>query len=272
MIIHYESPAQMAFDAIKNCAAQESMRRLSEDFLGVGASGIESMLRQGGEESNVPAALKLLDKLAVALPETVGAEWVASPGGAYPIVPEALAGFPMPMRRKVTLSKDTAPIRVGVVNTVSAGIQEDAYQARSAAVLAILMHLNNAGRAVELYYLATMHGRDTGETVLVTKIPSLPLSLAECSMALGNLAFARRIPFAIGEQYNGFNGHWPRGFDAPNGTEYCAGLAKRLGFQMILPTLYLSEARELLDDPAAWMLGKYQALQALLGEDSDLAA
>lgn len=271
MIRYFDSPAHMARTAAESHSkrqANSQWNMTDESWSGPGQSGIESMLRIGGDESDVPAAMKLLDKLSLELPETERAEFVPSVCGAFPCVPDAIIGMPEPMRQRQTVPNDGAPIRIGVVTTVSADISLEAFRAKAAALLAILIHLNNAGRAVELYGISTMAGGDkSGETVLAYRIATSPMSLAECNMALGNLAFARRIPFTIACQCNDFDGRWPydAGWDnGDNGAGYCANLAKRMGFNMILPCLHSSEAQEITSNPAKWMLAKYNAIQAQL--------
>lgn len=263
MLREFESPADMARFAARVCSSQQAWNNSDQSWSGVNASGLSAMLEKGGDESDVPAALALLDKLSALLPETDRAVYAPSVSGAYPCVPDAIIGLPKSMRRKVADYSNNAPIRVGVVTTVSAAIDRDAFRKKAAAMLAILMHLNNSGRAVELYGVSILHGADTGETVITYRIASNPVSLAECNMALGNLAFARRIPFAIGEKLNSFNGEWPTQFSTSDmGADYCARLGKRLGFQMLLPPLYESESRAIKADPAEWMLAKYAAIQA----------
>lgn len=268
MIRYFESPADMANFAHANCANEKHWNNDDTSWAGDKWKGISAMLANGGDDSDVPKAMELMEKLSMLLPETEGAEFVPSVAGAYPCVPDALLGLPEPMRARAPVLGDSKPIKLGVVTTVSAGIDARAFRAKSAAMLAILLHLANSGRAVELYGISTMQGSEGGETVLAYRIPSAPLSMAECNMALGNLAFARRIPFAIGETINGFNGKWPRAFDeSHHGRDYCADLAARMGFNMILPPLHYDEAESIVADPAEWMTTKYNAIQAQITND-----
>lgn len=263
MIKTFDSPAAMARYAAETCSGAASWKHDAVGFLGPTPTGIDSMLGAGGDESDVPRALELLATMEASFPETERAEFLPSVAGAYPCVPDFLSGLPEPMRCKTYVPNLGAPIKLGVVTTVSADIKKDAYAARSAAMLAILMHLNNTGRAVELYGVSMTHGTKDGETICLYRIPSVPLSLAEANMALGNLAYSRRIIFAIGEQHNAFNGRWPTGFsESDNGKAYTARIAKREGFQMILPPLHVNEAKAVVADPAKWMLDKYSAIQA----------
>lgn len=264
MIHYFDSPAHIVRFTAEKCGKAESWVSGSRDhFLGSGPSAINSMLAKGGDESDVPAARRLLARMEASFPETERAYFAPSVAGAYPCVPDAIIGMPEPMRAKAYQPNDGAPIKLGVVTTISAQIGADAYAARSAAMLAILMHLNNTGRAVELYSVSMTHGIKDGETICICRIPSVPLSLAEANMAMGNLAFSRRIPFAIGEALNEFDGRWPVDFsESDNGKAYTAAIAKREGFQMILPPLHANEAKAVMADPAKWMLTKYEAIQA----------
>lgn len=268
MIKYFNSPNEMARLAMTECASTEAWNNSRVEWSGPRGAELTAMLEKGGDDSDVPAARALLEKFEMEFPETDRSMFVPSVAGAYPCVPDALLGMPESMRVKTIVFNSGSPIKLGVVTTISAGIKTDAYRKRSAAMLAILMHLQNTGRAIELYSISMLHGQDTGETVLITRIPSVPLSLAESNMATGNLAFSRRIPFAISKKFNNFNGAWPTKFsNSDNGITYCQDLAKRTGFQMILPPLHRNEADKVKADPVKWMLAKYEAIQAAIDED-----
>src|SRR5919106_1737658 len=62
-----------------------------------------------GDDSYVPQAEALLEQISLAMPATERRDWIAAPAGAYPVVPEALAGLPTPMRARVRVNDDRAP-------------------------------------------------------------------------------------------------------------------------------------------------------------------
>jgi hypothetical protein len=266
MITLYESAAEACRDA-KARYPHETHLTAKDHWYGPDSfARIQSMAEAGGDERCVPAAERLLTKLEAEFPETLRTTYEPSIAGGVVIVPDYLAGIPECMRLRTPALAETAPIKLGVLTTISSNVSQEAFEARAVATLAILMQLVNSGRAVELWGLNCLHGREGGETVIATKVAT-PLSLADAGLVLANIGFTRRL-YALGEA-NGFNGGWPVMFDTPCGVEYAAGLAKRMGFQMILPALYGSEAKQVLADPLAWSLARYREIQARIGEASE---
>lgn len=225
----------------------------------------ETMANGKGDESLVTRAKALIEKLELELPETEKACFMPSVAGAYPCVPDALIGYPEPMRAKTPVLDTGNPIRLAVNNACSGGISAEQFQARAACVLAIVMRLASAGRAVELYAMSTGNGDDKDqETVIAIKVETNPLSLAEAGYQLTNLGFTRRIMYGCKlVMGNGYAHRWPGKYNhGDNGVEYHAKLTKRLGFDMILPALFLDEANAISKDPVKWTLAKYHAIQA----------
>lgn len=232
---------------------------------GKSASETREIIARGGSEEYVKKAESMLEKMELALPETQRAEFFPSVSGAYPCVPDAILGMPEPMRAKTIVYTDAAPIRIGMIVTVSADVSEHAILQRGIAMLAVLFHLQNSGRAVELWSISILNCPNdaNNESVVATKVCNGVLSLAEASMVLCETSLARRIPFTVQFGLHNSCGGWPGKFDYQDGGKtYAAALAKRMGFQMILPALTAHEQREVTSNPAKWMLAKYSAIQA----------
>lgn len=266
-IQRYESmtAALSAVEAAK-CSNSNFTWGQSDSWAGDSGEALKRMILGGGDDRNIAEAMTLLDRLLDEMPETDRRHWVGSVVGGRPCVPSALSGRPKAMRRMSVDKSLGAPIKVGCITTISAGINHKQFQRKAVCLLAVVMHLANSGRPVELWGLNTVGANNAeGEEVIMTKIDTAPLSLSQAGMVLANIGYTRRLGYSLGA-VNGFNGGWPRGFDQPSGVEYGAKLAKRLGFNMVLPALHLGEANAMEKDPLAWTVTKYREILATVGE------
>lgn len=206
-----------------------------------------------GDTSLVPEAERLLDKLDQTI-ETTKREWDRSPAGAFIMVPEAIVGLPTPARRAVYRADEHSPITILVCSSSSAGIRADTLMKRGTTVLALTMALARI-RPVSLWTVATLHGADTGETVLSARITTDPLDLATAAYVLTSAGFARRLTYGIGYAVNDFNGHWPRQFGYGDPAPYYKHLAETLSPDPSR-TLVIGAAQlgdELLQTPLVWI-------------------
>jgi len=140
-------------------------------------------LSQTGDTALVPEAELLLSKLDTAI-ETTRPQWQRSPAGAFCSVPDVLAGLPTPMRRRVDVPDERAPITILVCSSCSAGIDAKTMQKRGTVILALVMALSRL-RPVSLQSLATTYGIDAeGETIITNEINTAPLDLATACYVL----------------------------------------------------------------------------------------
>jgi hypothetical protein len=145
-----------------------------------------------GDTTLVAQAEDLIAQLEVAV-EAPRSEWTRSAAGAYPIVPEALAGHPDPMRRRHMIADERAPLRVVIDLTSSAGISAEQLERRGVAYLALAMFLS-VERPVTLEVAVGMGGHRAACFVVVG-VPAAPLDLATACNALTSAAFARGIGY-----------------------------------------------------------------------------
>jgi hypothetical protein len=161
-----------------------------------------------GTVKHVPAAEKLLDRAMFAI-DTPHHEWVAAVAGAFPIVPEVLAGRPDPMRRKVLATRDSNPLRIFVDMTSSGGITTSDLLQRGVAYLALAMALSTV-RAVELYVMSALGGdgisAPTGVNVIA--VPANPLDMATACNAMTSTGLCRGIGYSWCHEKGGTDGCW----------------------------------------------------------------
>lgn len=159
-----------------------------------------------GREDWAERAAKYMRKHE-ALLQTKARVWSPSVQGAYPMVPDYLAGMPECMRMSEQVMSDTSLLRIFACSTVSADLSREKLEARGAAILA-LVQLLGAVRPIELYTYCDLDG-DHGDSAVFTRcrIETAPLDMATACYALISSGFSRQINFTWAAKY-GYRGSW----------------------------------------------------------------
>ncbi len=183
------------------CAAlpadiRESHSRM--DWTGETFTGSLQHVRSGGSESSVPAAERLIAQIQATLPETLTRRWSLDLAGAFPCVPAYLSGEPESMFTLADVPAETSPVRVYVCSTSSAGVSHQDLMKRGSACLALIL-LASRTRPVELYSYA--HCAETrnerGDALIVQRLQSSPMMLAEVAYVLTSAGWARNLTYAF---------------------------------------------------------------------------
>lgn len=215
----------------------------------------------GATEQEQAEARKLIDKIDGGIHGRNRSEWTASVSGAYPMVPDFLAGVPDNMRRRVAVESDVSPLRLYVDLGVSGGLSRAAMSKRGAAVAALAMALGQT-RPVELYAFTTgkFDSRDTDITVV--RMDTTPMSLSHIVAVFSSPQFSRAVDFAIGyrsaghpnDKKHGMIG-WGWSLD-PQHPDYLANCRKAMGLEpqdIIIPGGHLDSEGDMMRDPVAWV-------------------
>lgn len=150
-------------------------------------------LSQYGDESLVRQSEELLNQLMDVTTEIQANRWTPNPYGAYPVVPEYLAGTPNCMRHLTMVDADLPPTTVYVCLGASAAIRHEALIKRGVAILALVMKL----QAIRPIELVVMSGDYSLGTAVVIKINTKPLDLATACFALADPSFLRVVTFSV---------------------------------------------------------------------------
>jgi hypothetical protein len=110
----------------------------------------KTYFRQGATALETKAARELVNKIDAEVHEATHHVWAPAPFGAYPIVPDYLAGDPFSMRTKIEERSPAAPVRIFLAIGVAAGVSQQTIARRGAAMAAFAMKLSEH-RAVELW-------------------------------------------------------------------------------------------------------------------------
>jgi hypothetical protein len=216
-----------------------------------GDSNHTATLALNGDESLVPMAEKLIDKLDASI-ESVGQVWKSDVFGQVINVPSYLADISTPFRRIVNQVSDVSPVRIFVGIVCSGGISQQAMQERGVTIMALVMALQ-AIRPVEviLYHETEIGDRDSLYTI---PLESRPVSLAHTINALANVYVARDLTYSIAYS-DGFQGGWPKGYSGGKPTaNYQEWRAKVLGIteqDILIESTYITD--EILTNPVKWI-------------------
>jgi hypothetical protein len=263
VIWEHDSPAALA-DAAQQYASAELLKhdrivrgRRGSDWA-EHDSATTIRLAQHGDESLVPEATRLIDSIRADMPDTSARRYMPSVAGAYPVVPEALAGFPMCMRGKVIVEDNRAPVRILVDTTSSAGIPTRVLRKRGAAILALAMLVGET-RAMQLQVLASLDLREhhKGAALSLVNIPAAPLEISTAAHALGSASFTRILGYSWLQQF-GAAGGWAWNIynsDRSERRDYSNKLRRAFDcgpHDVIVPAVFLTD--ELITvDPVRWI-------------------
>jgi hypothetical protein len=194
----------MVFDSIHDFIAAPTSKRTAEYLQNTDSwtgprnyNASREYFKRGADESEMRNARDLMDKIDVEVHGHVGEQWTPQVYGAYPIVPDYLAGDPLCMRAKDRIEFDGAPLRVVLNIAVAAGMGEHTIARRAAAAAAFAMKLSER-RPVELWMSVAVHNRllraDVGFRVKL----DMPMNLSQVIAAF-NRSVCRVLMFPMVE-------------------------------------------------------------------------
>lgn len=256
MIRSFDSLSALRTEALRTNATHRYAMGASSGNAWFGGETPDETLRfsELGDLRLVPRAEEMIDSIdqAIEVPRKV---WERSPAGAFPCVPDVIAGLPTPMRRQIEVGDEHQPIEIYVNIVSSGGIDAKVLNKCSTAILALVMALSRV-RPIQLSTIAPLHGADTGETVLITRINTAPLDLATACYALTSQGFSRRMNYQLAEKLNQFNGRWPKGWDyGTQGAKYSADLTLRIASNPARTLMIVAPQLNdpIINDPIKWI-------------------
>lgn len=207
-----------------------------------------------GDAKALASSEKLLEQIEGDGLELASPYWDNDRVGYIPCIPSFLAGSPESMRRLQEFQTDTAPIKIFTDVCLSAEFDATALARRGTAILSLARKLQ-AIRPVELYLIASMHGRDAkdgnGECAIpVIKLDTSPLDLTTASYAMANAGFLRQLCFGWGDA-RGFNGSWAWNSQPSNYHSRLMEVIKASKQDLVIDGAYSSD--QLMNEPLQWV-------------------
>lgn len=238
-----------------------------DNFYGRGWNDTRSVM-QNGDNAAVQRITNILDKVDASFRDREAVQWLPSVAGAYPVVPDFLAGNPECMRYRQPVEDDRSPIRIFVGITVSAGVNIKTAEKRGAAAAALAMRLAE-DRPVELWAYCDM--RIKGQTKFIQfRVSTTPISAHEISFALGSIEALRRVGFAahrelVGDE-DGGSINWAFGKYNVATDEYLQAVREGLNAaaqDVVLPGGFVTEVEQMADNPVKWVHDKLESQRQL---------
>jgi hypothetical protein len=201
-----------------------------------------------GNERLVRDAERVLSQIDANV-DTRGFERQASPCGAFPVVPEFIAGHPACMRRNMPIER--GPVRLIMDTTSSGGIDAATLHTRGTVLLALAMVLMAEGRPVELHWTCALDAPG-GASAVVVRCPTQPVNVGVCCHLVTSQAWVRGLGYGYLMREFGASGSWP--FN----TAPCAAVtaAMREAYAMnpadvYIPAIYVHD--DMVRRPIAWI-------------------
>jgi hypothetical protein len=207
---------------------------------------------EAGDDRFVAPAMALLEKINAEI-EIPRPQWQPSVYGAFPNVPEALAGEIECMRHLQLPQEESTPIRIYYDPTSSAAIDAKDLQSRGCAALALVMALS-AIRPVELWCFSDLDAHGTDHANVMVKIQSAPLMVSEACYMMCNPGFARCLMYGYAEKTMGFHGMWGFGDHCEDATARARLMAASLNASpqdLVIPGISVRD--EMVKDPVGWV-------------------
>lgn len=186
-------------------------------------------------------------------------QWAPDRAGAFPIVPDYLAGIPENMRRRLTNQSDMAPVAIYADISASAAFGSNDLCKRGAAVLALTMALQQH-RPVTLYLVSGLSKSNSSSAAkdsaafTVMKCDTIPMDLSQLAYLFGSAGFFRNLLFCFGKKEFDFSGSWPwRMHDTGSeaNIKRCKGIMRLEPQDLWIPGIHVND--EAVQNPLAWV-------------------
>lgn len=243
-------------------AGSEDRHGRGEDHSWYGGESFGQAIKNAriGREDWARLAEEVFDILEAGGIELEVHHWAADRAGAFPCVPDYLAGVPENMRRRLTHASDMSPINVYVDITASAMFDSDQLVKRGASALALCMALQQH-RPVTLYLCCALdcHGVSNSKhdaQFSVMRCDTIPMDLAQLAYLFGSAGFFRRLGMAAADKLGcGYTGMWPwRDFNAGASHKFIQRAKEVLGLgpeDLYVPPINAID--ESVANPIAWI-------------------
>jgi hypothetical protein len=214
-------------------------------------------------------ARELYDKVDASFRDRETHAWMPSVAGAYPIVAELLQGVPDYMRAQQPVESDTAPIKIYIEASISAGVSQHEITRRGVALTALAMRMSEE-RAVEVHMFSgwKLYTKASRYCIWDTKLDVTPISLTQIINTIAHTSFMRMINFATcrfmaGSISDRESFGWAFERHKVSRKE---GLRERLGLEpqdIIVERGYLDDAQLMARDPVEWVHAQLEKQRTL---------
>lgn len=224
-------------------------------------------VRRGASEQEQEETRRLISRIEYEAPVRHKPSWEPQVCGAYPMVPDYLAGMPENMRHRVMVESEASPLRLVVEVNCQASVSAADMRRRGAVIAALAMALSET-RPVEVW---ASWGLEEGCGRI--RLDNNPLSLSVVCAVFCTPAFVRGIRLSIAAAQCGMKraasilGIWTKTSYVMNGryrerNEYMRGVLQLDPQDLFIPGARDNDEgdpdglRSMLRNPVAWVQRK----------------
>lgn len=215
---------------------------------------------RGAYEEDCRTANKLLAKIDATLEDRAKPQWVPGVTGAYPMVPDYLAGFPENMRQLAYMESDTAPVKIVASSVSSAGVSAKDVEIYAAAIAALALAVGQI-RPVEFYMATSVVFAGSRAAHSLVRMDDKPVNVSQV-VAMYSPAVSRQACYTLG--------YVLAGIPTYAGNNGLADKPENFGvgpLDIFVPGILLDTMKDITTDPAAWV-NKHLAKYRHAGEDA----
>lgn len=221
-----------------------------------GSRKVMEYIERGATQAEQQPVNAMLNKIEAGVHGRERREYVAGVAGAFPCVPDYLAGMPLNMRRRAPVESDVSPIRLIMEASMGGNVSTAQIVQRGAAMAALAIRLLET-RPVELY-LAWCDSVDSTHCVGMVRLDTAPISVGQLTATLCSAGFGRAATFAADYLMAGVtsgNIRWGFGKEPsdPARNNLVRELLELQPQDIFIPGGNNIEAEDYMRDPIAWV-------------------
>lgn len=226
------------------------------------------------EKGPKPALLDRIRKTMQQIDESMEGrtlpQWNASLFGAYPIVPDYLAGDLFSMRHKAAIESDIAPITVWVESGLSQSFSEDQAARRATAIAALIAKLGES-RPVEAKMICASRMDGVGHRFIQTDVDTHTLDETLIAQVFAMPEIVRPLRWAlIWEDSNSSSIGWA--FNSVNTPSRLRSIREKFGMRpqdVFIPAAINRDhdTATMLDNPVQWVHEQIAKQRSVSDED-----
>lgn len=215
------------------------------------------LARSGAGEKIMAEVRRIVDQIDTAFRERPLAQWVETPAGAFPVVPEFLQGRPECMRIMQSEQHDRAPLRIVIECSISVGVSNTGLIRRGAALTALIMRLVEE-RPVNVEICWPMQ-TEKGAIVGLLRINAAPVNPSETAYLLAEPGFNRNLAHLASFLDAGADPAsdlwfiWKMDPDHPDRIDLLRGLLGLSPTDIFIPGAKLEKNGKIYLDPVGWV-------------------
>lgn len=229
------------------------------------------LAKSGAEPKIMAEVRRIIDQIDTAFRDRPMPQWVETPAGAFPVVPEFLQGRPECMRSLQHIEHERAPIKIVIECSISVGVSNTGLIRRGAALTALIMRLVEE-RPVDVQICWPMQTKQ-GPLVGLLRVNAAPVNPTEMAYLLAEPGFNRNLTHLVScldagaELGSSLRFIWGMDPDHPDRIELLRGILGLAPTDIFIPGAKLEKQGQIYLDPVGWVERRIREQRLSTGMD-----